>query len=162
MKTFPYKLFCAVSLVLALLACGCSRQTNLEISLKERGYADNFEQISVSGSVNSPGIYPIYAEDSVGDLLSAAGGLTSNDGSYSISIIITEDGAAFTPQKININRAEEWLLTALPGIGAEKAKAITDYRLEMGGFKNTFEITYVEGIGMGTYEVIKNLISVTG
>jgi comEA protein len=65
-----------------------------------------------------------------------------------------------TPQKIDINRAEAWLLEALPGIGPSKAQAIIAYRQQNGGFKHITEITEVEGIGPAIYEEIKDLITV--
>ncbi len=64
------------------------------------------------------------------------------------------------PQKIDINRAEAWLLEALPGIGPSKAQAIIAYRRQNGGFKHITEITKVEGIGPAIYEEIKDLITV--
>jgi len=64
------------------------------------------------------------------------------------------------PQKIDINRAEAWLLEALPGIGPSKAQAIIDYRQQNGGFGHIAEITEVEGIGLAIYEQIKDLITI--
>jgi competence protein ComEA len=64
------------------------------------------------------------------------------------------------PQKIDINRAEAWLLEALPGIGPSKAQAIIAYRQQNGGFGHIIEITEVEGIGPTIYEDIKDLITV--
>lgn len=64
------------------------------------------------------------------------------------------------PQKIDINRAEAWLLEALPGIGPSKAQAIIAYRQQNGGFSDIAEITEVEGIGMSLYEQIKDFITV--
>jgi comEA protein len=64
------------------------------------------------------------------------------------------------PQKIDINRAEAWLLEALPGIGPAKAQAIIDYRQQNGGFGHIAEITEVPGIGQDTYESLRDLITV--
>jgi len=64
------------------------------------------------------------------------------------------------PQKIDLNRAEAWLLEALPGIGPSKAQAIIDYRQQNGGFRHITEITKVDGIGPAIYEDIKGLITV--
>ena len=64
------------------------------------------------------------------------------------------------PQKIDINRAEAWLLEALPGIGESKAQAIIAYRQQNGGFGHITEITRVDGIGPAIYEDIKELITV--
>jgi comEA protein len=84
-----------------------------------------------------------------------------------IEITLTEEtGAAVEvspdsqPQKIDINRAEAWLLEALPGIGPSKAQAIIDYRQQNGGFGDITEITQVPGIGQSLYENIKDLITV--
>ena len=64
------------------------------------------------------------------------------------------------PQKIDINRAEAWLLEALPGIGPSKAQAIIDYRQQNGGFSDITEILEVEGIGQDYLRQIKDLITV--
>jgi competence protein ComEA len=64
------------------------------------------------------------------------------------------------PQKVNINRAEAWLLGALPGIGEVRAQAIIDYRQQNGPFRSTNELLKVAGIGTATYERIKDLITV--
>ncbi len=72
----------------------------------------------------------------------------------------TGEISQLTPQKIDINRAEAWLLEALPGIGPSKAQAIIDYREQNGGFGHIAEITEVSGIGDAIYEDIKDLITV--
>jgi comEA protein len=74
----------------------------------------------------------------------------------------TADGivAETEPQKIDINRAEAWLLEALPGIGPSKAQAIIDYRQQNGGFSDISELLNVSGIGQDIYQKIKDLITV--
>ena len=86
---------------------------------------------------------------------------------HPIEIILSDDSEAADevisetqPQKIDINRAEAWLLQALPGIGPGKAQAIIDYRQQNGGFSNIVEITEVPGIGDSIYEDIRDLITV--
>ncbi len=86
---------------------------------------------------------------------------------HAIEITLTEETNASDgvsqlsqPQKIDINRAEAWLLEALPGIGPSKAQAIIDYRQQHGGFSDITEIVNVAGIGRTTYENIKDLITV--
>jgi comEA protein len=64
------------------------------------------------------------------------------------------------PQRIDINRAEAWLLEALPGIGPSKAQAIIDYRQQNGGFGDIIEIIEVPGIGQAIYDDIKDKITV--
>ena len=69
-------------------------------------------------------------------------------------------GGEQEPQKIDINRAEVWLLEALPGIGETLAQRIVDYRQQNGPFQHTNELLKVAGIGTTTYEQIKHLITV--
>jgi competence protein ComEA len=117
-------------------------------------------QIAINGAVNVPGIYPLKAGDSIDTLLGAAGGTTAAASPDGIELHVPFAGEAEAPQKINLNRAEVWLLQALPGIGETKAQAIVDYRERNGQFHHVKEITRVEGIGTATYEKIKGLITV--
>ena len=118
--------------------------------------------IYVQGSVTSPGSYPLKSGDTVADLIQAAGGTTDNAdlSKLELRILIPGAGEAPEPQRIDINRAEAWLLEALPGIGEAKARAIIDYRQQNGPFRTTNELTKVAGIGNTTYERIKHLITV--
>ena len=61
---------------------------------------------------------------------------------------------------ININFASQPELESLPGIGPTTAKKIIDYREQNGPFLTTEDIINVSGIGPGTYERIKALITV--
>ncbi|GAH87864.1 unnamed protein product, partial [marine sediment metagenome] len=54
-----------------------------------------------------------------------------------------------------------WLLEALPGIGETRAKAIVDYRNENGEFKRVEDLLQVKGIGQGTFDKIKDYITVS-
>ena len=61
---------------------------------------------------------------------------------------------------ININTADTYDLDRLPGIGPTKAEAILAYREEHGAFGSTEEIMQVSGIGQGTFDKIKDEITV--
>lgn len=63
-------------------------------------------------------------------------------------------------EKVNINTAEESVLTTLPGIGPSKAQAIIAYREENGPFKTVEDLNNVTGIGDKTFEKLKDQISV--
>lgn len=117
-------------------------------------------EIYIGGAVNNPGLYPLKPGDSIEALIQAAGGITDNADLTRLKLYIPTIGEKEEPQKIDINRAEAWLLNALPGIGEGRAQAIIDYRQQHGAFHNITEITKVEGIGPATYEQIKNLITV--
>lgn len=58
-------------------------------------------------------------------------------------------------QKININTADEAVLSTLPGIGEKTALAITTYRKDNGKFKSIDELTLVKGIGPKKLEKIR-------
>jgi len=118
-------------------------------------------EIYISGAVSNPGIYPLRADDSIEALLQAAGGTASSADLTRVKLNIPEIAEAEKTQKINLNRAELWLLEALPGIGQVRAQTIIDYRQQNGLFHNTNELTKVDGIGITTYEQIKHLITVT-
>jgi len=117
-------------------------------------------EIYIGGAVSNPGLYPLKPGDSIEALIQAAGGITDNADLTRLKLYIPIVGEKEEPQKIDINRAEAWLLNALPGIGETLAQRIIDYRQKNGGFHNITEITRVEGIGPSTYEQIKDLITV--
>ena len=60
--------------------------------------------------------------------------------------------------KIDLNRAEWYELLILPGIGEKKARAIVEYRIEVGRFKTIEQLCEVSGIGMHTVTKIKDLV----
>ncbi|MCM1156028.1 MAG: helix-hairpin-helix domain-containing protein [Roseburia sp.] len=62
--------------------------------------------------------------------------------------------------RVNINTATEEELGEIPGIGAGKAAAIVKYRQENGAFASIEDIMKVSGIKEGTYEKIKDKITV--
>jgi competence protein ComEA len=117
-------------------------------------------EIYVSGAVNNPGIYDLRTEGSLADIIQAAGGTTDKTELSRLELHVPESGETNSPQKVDINRAEGWLLEALPGIGEARAQAIMDYRRHNGPFRHITELTEVEGIGITTYEQIKHLITV--
>jgi len=117
-------------------------------------------EIYLGGEVGSPGYYPLQSGDSIEALLQAAGGTTDNADLTGVKLYIPAVGEEGEPQKIDLNRAEGWLLVALPGIGETLAQRIINYRQQNGGFHNITEINMVEGIGASTYEQIKDLITV--
>jgi len=117
-------------------------------------------EIYIGGAVTSPGFYPLKTGDSLGDIIQAAGGISSNADLGRLRLYIPGIGEEYQPQKIDINRAEAWLLQALPGIGEVRAQAIVDYQHQNGQFHNINELIKVKGIGTITYDKIKHLITV--
>jgi competence protein ComEA len=119
-------------------------------------------RIYVGGGVNSPGYYPLRPGDGIDDILAAAGGLADGADPGDIRLLVVPAGDSDTPQKVDINRAEAWLLAALPGVGQARAQAIIDYRQEHGAFRDIRELTRVPGFGDATFEAVRDLITVAG
>ncbi len=117
-------------------------------------------EVYIEGAVNSPGFYPLKAEDTIKDIIQAAGGISNAADFNQLKLYIPEIEEKYQPQKVDINRAEVWLLKALPGIGNTLAQRIVDHRNQNGAFRNIYELIKVEGIGPATYDEIKDLIIV--
>jgi len=116
-------------------------------------------EIYIGGAVTNPGFYPLRNGDTIEALIQAAGRTPNTDFIW-LKLYLLQTEEEEQPQKIDLNRAEAWLLKALPEIGETKAQAVIDYREQNGPFRNTNELTKVEGIGVTTYEQIKHLITV--
>ena len=139
----------------------CTESRLIEIQPPDTASQEDITQAYIGGAVTIPGIYPLKAGDTLESLIQAAGGLTSGADLERLKLYIPQVGEDGSPQRIDINRAETWLLEALPGIGPVKAQAIIDYRRQNGPFSSTNELIRVEGIGTATYEKFKDLITVT-
>lgn len=116
-------------------------------------------EIYVDGAVINPGIYPITSTDNIETVLQATGGTISSADLSRVHLYIPRSGESQKSQKVDINRADAWLLSALPDIGNVRAQAIVGYREQNGPFRNIEEITQVPGIGRSTFEKIKDLIT---
>ena len=116
--------------------------------------------IYIGGNVTNPGFYPFTSGDSLETLIQAAGGTTGSANLSGVKLYIPGVGEGQQPQRVDINRADVWLLEALPGIGKTLAQRIIDYRRHNGPFQNTRQILEVADIGDKTYAQIKHLITV--
>jgi len=141
--------------------------------------------VQISGAVPRPGVYALAQGSRVQDAISAAGGFLADAEKTGINLArALEDGeqldvpyvegaspvildvptaateAPSSAELININFASQAELETLPGIGPTTAKKIIDYRQQNGPFVSIEDIINVSGIGPGTYEKIKDLITV--
>jgi len=161
-----FYLFITAFLVIAIIVGGVmlaikhSRSQPEEIVLSQATPPAQSGQVYISGAVANPGIYSLKEDDSIQALLSDAGVEPDADLSY-IKIHLPREGEKQSPQKIDINRAEAWLLEALPGIGESRAQDIVDYRNENGPFKRIEDLLQVKGIGEATFDRIKGYITVS-
>ncbi len=161
-----FYLFITVFLLVAAIAGGImlavqhSRSQPVEIVLSQTEPPEQSGELYIGGAVANPGIYPWQEGDTVQALLLDAGVEPDADLSH-IEIYVPREGEEQSPQKINITRAEPWLLQALPGIGEVKAQAIVGYRSEHGPFKRIEDLLKVSGIGPATFEKLKDYITVS-
>ncbi len=130
----------------------------VEISLPVHDVAP--ATICISGAVTNPGYYAVTGTDNLETLLQAAGWTTSSANMSGLKLYIPAAGENPGSQKIDINRAESWLLESLPGIGETIAQRIVDDRARNGLFRSTQELVRVSGISQSVYERISGLITV--
>jgi competence protein ComEA len=141
--------------------------------------------VQIAGAVPRPGVYALAQGSRVQDAISAAGGFLAEADKTGINLArALEDGeqleipytegaspvlgtplpasteSASSAELININTASLAELDSLPGIGPTTAQKIIDYREQSGPFLAKEDIINVSGIGPGTYERIKDLITV--
>ena len=63
--------------------------------------------------------------------------------------------------KIDINSADEKMLTNLPGVGPTTASKIHEYRKVNGPFKSVDELLKVKGIGPKVLDKIRPFVTIT-
>ncbi|WP_372632392.1 helix-hairpin-helix domain-containing protein [Cohnella sp.] len=71
-----------------------------------------------------------------------------------------EDSPAVAAGTLDLNKATEADLDALPGIGPSKAKAIVAHRDKIGGFRRVDQLLDVKGIGPKVFERLSGLVHV--
>jgi len=161
-----FYLFVTVFLAIAAIAGGVmlavqhSRSQPVEIVLSQTEPPELSGELYIGGAVANPGIYPLRDDDTIEAFLLDAGVEPDADLSH-IELYIPREGEEQSPQKIDINRAEPWLLEALPRIGETRAQDIVDYRDDNGPFKRIEDLLKVSGIGEATFENIKDYITVS-
>ncbi len=159
-------LFITVFLFVAAIAGGImlavqhSSSDPVEIILSETVPPEMCGGVCIEGAVANPGVYPLRAGDTLEMILCDAGIETDADLSH-IEIYVPREGEEQCSQKIDINRAEPWLLEVLPGIGEVLAQRIVDYRSDNGAFRTIQDLLRVEGIGSVTLEKIEDYITVS-
>lgn len=143
-----------------------SRVGRVDIEREEREYIS----VEVCGEVESPDTYRIYENSRVCDAIYAAGGITNNADVdvLKLDAILTDKARVYVPSiteyrvdgipMVNINTADENVLTIVPGIGETTAQRIVQYRNENGNFKSIYDIMRVRGIGEKKFEEIKDYI----
>lgn len=138
---------------------------------------NSFVYVYVCGQVNRPGVYELPQGSRIYEAIECAGGMTEGAVKEAVNQALpVEDGMQITvPDKdeilqvqmaaekdglINLNTADVNLLTTLKGIGKSRAEEIVKYREENGKFDKIEDIMNVPGIKQGSFEKIKDSITV--
>ncbi len=146
----------SITILFFLAFPSCSSPAEITISTETTAFQGD---IFIGGNVNNPGLYPFSLNDRLSDLVNAAGGLKSGTDLSGIELLIASPASS---QKIDINRAEAWLLEALPGVGAATAQAIIAYREANGDFRNLEDLLKIPGIGPASLSKIAPYATVGG
>ncbi|GGC80271.1 ComEA family DNA-binding protein [Vreelandella lutescens] len=77
----------------------------------------------------------------------------------SLSLGFTGAALAQAVAPINVNSADEELLTELPGVGPSRAAAIIEERETNGDFTDADDLTRVSGIGPATVDRMRDQIT---
>lgn len=132
-------------------------------------------RIVIDGQIVHPGSYTVVASETIGDLVSKAGGFLESADQDAIMIDTTLEGRSSvyipakskyateceveaTVEKININTASSSQLSTLDGISLTLANKIVSYRDENGPFLALEDVKKVSGIGDATYQKIRDYI----
>ena len=153
-------LFIAVVVGGVMLALEHRGNQPVEIVLSQAESPVVSGEIYIGGAVVNPGVYSLTEDDFLQALLADAGIEPGADLRH-IELYIPRQGETQSTQKIDLNRAEPWLLEALPGIGESRAQDIVDYRDENGPFRRIEDLLKVKGIGEGIFTKIKDYITVS-
>lgn len=129
---------------------------------------------TIEGEVNKPGTYNLSDVVTMGDLISAAGGVTSNaddlayyedsvlksGSTYYIASKYNANDVCSTDEiaKVNINSDDADTLMSVNGITSSIASSIVSYRTGTGYFKTLEQLTEVYGVGNATYRKIRNFV----
>jgi competence protein ComEA len=132
-------------------------------------------KVYINGAVRKPGVYLVYVEDRLEDVLVMAGGLTedADPARVNLALRVRDEAHFYMPRigeaipttspvsgKLNINTASVEELQALPGIGVVKASDIVKYRQENGPFSREEDLLLVPGIGPNILEDLLEFITV--
>lgn len=139
----------------------------------DNSYQVSYIYVDIKGAIKTPAVYRVTSETRLFQLIEIAGGLLPDALTKSINLSkrLADEEAIYIPflgdedssvsnELININTASVEELDSLPGIGLVTAKAIVEYRTNIGIFMKIEDIMNVSGIGESSFEKIKEFITV--
>lgn len=75
--------------------------------------------------------------------------------------VVTVETVSAQSEPLDLNRAEWWELSTLPGIGEKRARAIVEYRQTSGPFRKVDELGNVPGISPKLIDGFRSRVQVT-
>ena len=141
--------------------------------------------VHVAGAVQRPGVHRLAPGARVIDAVDAAGGLapTADGAQVNLAAPVADGERVYVPAVgeapppsvgptggtsggptegalVDLNRADETALDALPGVGPATAAAIVEHRERIGGFTSVDQLLEVRGIGEAKLEQLRPLVTV--
>ncbi len=129
---------------------------------------------TIEGEVSKPGTYSLKDEITMGDLIDAAGGITTNGDelAYFENAVIKSGVTYYIAGKfdatdicndkeivkVNVNSADVTELKTINGITSTVAESIVSYRNDNGTYTYLEQLLDVYGIGNATYRKIRNYL----
>lgn len=184
-KKTVFKIIILAIILISSLIIKCTAKPNTKIIADENKNKDVKTEkledsivIDISGEIKNPGIYKMKGRVRLYEIIDKAGGLKEEANINSINqaryvkdgekIIIPSSRISQSMDKgiisnennlVNINTASKEELLKLPGIGEVTAEKIISYR-DNNNFTKIEDLKNVNGIGMATYNKLKDLICV--
>lgn len=184
-KKTVFKIIILAIILISSLIIKCTAKPNTKViaddnknkDVKTEKLEDNII-IDISGEIKNPGIYKMKGKVRLYEIIDKAGGLKEeaninyiNQARYvkdgeKIIIPSSRNSQGMDKESIsngnnlvNINTASKEELLKLPGIGEVTAEKIINYR-DNNNFTKIEDLKNVNGIGMATYNKLKDLICV--
>ncbi len=142
----------------------------------ERREQDVRMTVHVTGAVREEGVYRLKPGDRLMDAIALAGGALPLADLSAVNLAepikdcqkiavplkiieVKEDMAGSGTARVHINSADEKALDGLPGIGAQTAKIIIEYRRKNGPFARIEQLMEIPRFGKSKLEKIKDRIT---
>lgn len=184
-KKTVFKIIILAIILISSLIIKCTAKPNTKVIADDNKNKDVKTEkleaniiIDISGEIKNPGIYKMKGKVRLYEIIDKAGGLKEEANINSINqaryvkdgekIIIPSSRNSQGMDKesisngnnlVNINTASKEELLKLPGIGEVTAEKIINYR-DNNNFTKIEDLKNVNGIGMATYNKLKDLICV--
>ena len=158
----------AALVAFAILAAREPQSVGVEVERRDPTPGIDEIRVQVGGAVRQPGVVIAKPGDRVADAIARAGGATADADTSAINlarrvldqdqVIVPKTGQS-TGRLLDLNRATQQQLEALPGIGATRASAILAARAQA-PFRNTDELVERGLISATVYGQIRDLVGV--